>query len=175
MKSKKLTLHILRRLIFILLFFASYVLQFICLPETRFPFPVFILIPLTVAVSMFEHEFQGLFYGLLAGALWDLASPVTDGMITLLLTLAACITGLLSHYSLRCTLLSCLIFTSVISIIFSAVLLLFFVPLTEFEELRHTFLNFYLPGSIITEILTVPVYFLVRKIFISTRTEKVSN
>ena len=133
MKTKKLTLHFIRRLIYVLLTVAAYLFQCAFLPRTGFPLPVFFLIPLLISVSLFEHEFSALFFGLLTGALWDLASPVTDGALALIFAFTACLTGLLSHYILRNTLLNTLLLTAIVSIIYSLITELFFASALDFQ------------------------------------------
>lgn len=91
----------------------------------KFNIGFFFLIPLTVSTAMFEKEFAGLFFGMLAGALWDLSSPVPDGVFTLFFTLAAFLCGLLTHFIFRNSFKSALVFTTAVFLLFSAVSLVF--------------------------------------------------
>ncbi len=85
----------------------------------------FILIPLTVSTAMFEKEFAGMLYGLFAGALWDLASPVPDGVYALFFTVTGCACGLLAHFVLRNSLKSAAVLTAAVFVLFCGVSLLF--------------------------------------------------
>lgn len=85
----------------------------------------FLLIPLSVSIAMFEKEFAGMLFGLLAGVLWDISSPVTDGVYALFFTVAAFACGLLSHYVFRNSLKAAAFFTTVVFVLFCTVSLIF--------------------------------------------------
>ena len=65
---------------------------------------VFLLIPMASAAAFFEREFAGAAFGLLCGALWDLASPAPDGVFALTFAVGAAAVGLLARYKFRRTL-----------------------------------------------------------------------
>lgn len=173
MKNRKTVLNLIRRTVFLLLTAAMYILQCTLIPRTAFPFPVFLLIPLTLSVSMFEYEFSGLFFGLFAGALWDLASPLPDGLLAFLFALLAAITGLLSHYVLRNTLLGALLITAAASSAYSFISLLFYSSSMDIYDFRNVLISHYLPSVIISVILTVPFYFSVRALSAKLRHDKI--
>lgn len=161
---KNMGIGITKKVLFLLLILASYLLQFNFIPRSSFPVAVYLLIPLTVAISMFEYEFSGLIFGLLAGALWDLASPLPDGIMAFSLALAALVTGLLCHYILRNTLLSSLIINSVLCGAYSFFTELLLTDGLDFSEFQSIFIKFYLPPAVIAIIISIPIYLLIRKI-----------
>lgn len=173
MKNKKTLLSILRKTVFLLLIAIAYIFQCALIPKTAFPFPVFLLIPLTLSVSMFEYEFSGLFFGLFAGALWDLASPLPDGLLAFLFALTAATAGLLSHFVLRNTLFGALLLSTVTSFLYSLICILYFSSSMDFYDFRDTFISYYIPAVIISAVLTVPFYFSVRALSVKLRHDKI--
>ncbi len=85
----------------------------------------FLLIPMSVSIAMFEKEFTGMLFGLLAGILWDVSSPVTDGVFALFFTVTAFFCGLLTHYVFRNSLKAAAVFTAAGFLLFCGVSLLF--------------------------------------------------
>lgn len=172
MKQKKLTTQAVRRLIFVLITVFCHIVQFTWLPRLNIPFPVFLLIPLLVSTSMFEREFTGMLLGLLTGALWDLASPLTDGFLALFFTVFGCICGLLSHYIMRNTLLTAMVLTTAGTFTYSAITILYHCLINGFTAWGQIILKVYLPALVTAVLLTVPFYFLVRKTVKHFRSDK---
>ena len=131
---------------------------------------VFILIPLSISIAMFEHEFSGMLYGLFCGALWDLSSPVTDGVYTLYFTVFCCIAGLLTHYLLRNSLITATVLTFVGTVLFCALNLIFNCIVKDSSNLYLTVKTFYVPSCILT-VLTIPVFYFTVK-YIETKLRK---
>ncbi len=175
MKNRKTILNVTRRLIFSLLIIAAYLLQCVFFPKTAFPFPVLILIPITLSVAMFELEYSGLFFGLLAGALWDLASPMPDGHLAFLFALTAGLTGLLSRYVLRNTLSGSIIVTLAASVLYSALAIPVFSSAMDIYEVQGVFYTRFLPAILTSVLLAVPCYFTVRWLSVRLRHEKIIN
>lgn len=116
----------------------------------------FLLLPLTVSVAMFEKEFAGLFYGLLAGALWDLASPATDGVYALFFTLAAFFCGLLTHFVFRNSFKSAAVLTAGVFLLFSAVSLTFICLVKDFSGVKY-YATVFLPRSAAVTAVSLPL------------------
>ena len=161
MKNTNTLRCIIKRLIFTLIIILSFSAQF-NLFAANLPFPVYFLIPVVVSVSMYEKEYAGLFFGLLAGVLWDIASPATDGIMALIFTIGAFATGILSKYILRNTLLNGILLSLIFSFIYSAVSLLLYTDSFAYELLRGYFIKTYLPAIIFTAVLSIPCYIAVR-------------
>ena len=161
MKKHHITLSAVRRLLYFTLISLSYILQFIIIPKTALPFPLLLLIPVTVSVAMHETEPASLLWGLLAGVLWDLASPVTDGLYALIFPVLFLITGLLTRYMLRNTCLTATIFTAVFSVIPSALGIIYDKDTLTGEFIASVIKAEALPAIITSVIILVPVYFII--------------
>ncbi len=172
MKNKKAVLNISGKIIYIVLFVVSYIFQFLFLPRLGINFPVLLLIPLTISVSMYEREFSGLFFGLLAGALWDIASPLPDGSLALIFSVLACITGLLIHYMLRNTLLTALLISFIFTVFYSLITYLFSASGFNYAFLKDVSVTHYMPSLLFSVIITIPDYFLVRTVSKLIQTEE---
>lgn len=164
MKNKRLLMPLFRRLSFIFLILTAFIIQFTILPKTGTVSAVYLLIPVSVCISMFEKEFSGLFFGILTGVLWDLASPVTDGFLALFFAVFCCISGLLTHYLLRNTLLTAIILSLIQSTLYTLILQFYFIESFSLEMFSVLLKEHYIPPVIIAVILTVPVYFIIRLI-----------
>lgn len=115
MKPRESLYPVLRRCGLVLVILAAAALQNTFF-SGRMP-TAFLLIPAAVSAAIYEKEFAGTFFGILCGALWDLASPVTDGVFTLIFAVCACACGLLSHYVFRNTLAAALLQTAGVTVI----------------------------------------------------------
>jgi len=164
MKKHNFTLSAIRRGIFFLMILVSFALQFIILPKTALPVPLLLLIPVCVAVSMHENELYSLLWGLIAGILWDTASPVTDGLYALILPAAFLITGLLTGYVLRNTFLTASLFTALLSLIPSVLGIIYTKGKLTSELLASVIKAECIPAVITSLIILIPVYFFVSAI-----------
>lgn len=133
-----------------------------CIFGARF----FILIPLTVAIGMYEGEIAGLLYGTAAGAFWDVCSAGLDGIHTLSLALIGCASGLLIHFFMRNKLLSqyciCAVSCVLHAVLYWAVSV--YIPVGDSGGAK--LLGFYLPCAVITTAISFVIYYFIR--FIST-------
>lgn len=120
------------------------------------------LAPLTVAVCTFEGEFSGLFFGILGGALYDIASPVPDGVYALLFAALGCAAGLFMHHMFRNTLLSALLMTFVFTSATVTVGFLFTVALKDPAGTVAVLRRHVLPGIFFTVLLTPVFYYPIR-------------
>ncbi len=155
--NKNSLLCIIKRLIFTLIIFLSFTLQFKLLAFSL-PFPVYLLIPAVIGITMHEKEAAGIFFGLLSGILWDITSPATDGLMALTFTVGAFITSFLVKYILRNTLLNGILLNLIFSFIYSVSALLLHTDSFSFEFLRDIFIKNYLPAIIFTAALSIPYY-----------------
>lgn len=162
MKTKLISSFAVKKIIFVLctVFFA--VLQNTFLPALGIDIPVFFLIPLCVAIAMSEYEFTGMLYGLLAGALWDISSPISDGIITLTFTVFALLAGLFTHYILRNTIITALVLTSSGVVIYSLINFIFNCLTRDMAPANFHSVIFYILGILLTTALTPVFYFPVK-------------
>lgn len=99
-----------RRAVFALLLVLAALLQ-----HTRGLLPVFggasllLLLPMSVAIAMFEGSVIAMLFGVFAGALWDFASPFADGFYAAALCLICFVCGALCSFLLRVNLKSFLL------------------------------------------------------------------
>ncbi len=166
MKSKESLYHILRKLSLIPIILCTALIQ--NSTGSSSGIGVFLLIPLSVSISMFEYEFSGMLYGLLCGALWDLSSAIPDGIYALYFTIFACTAGLLTHYLLRNTLISAAVLN--IAGTFGVCLLnfIFNCLAKDTADIWNTVKFFYIPSFVLTvaaiPFIYFPIRFLERKI-----------
>lgn len=172
MKKHHLTLSATKRILFFLLILISYILQFTVLPRTSFAVPVLLLIPVTTAISVHENEFAALLWGLISGILWDMASPLTDGLYALIFPVIFFLTGLLTHYILRRTFLTSALFCCAYSLIPSTLSLILAKEKLTADFFKAVILSETLPSAVLALLLLIPVYYLVNRIYSSFTSER---
>ncbi len=158
----------LRRLIF----FAT-VLLTAMLQNTAGLFPeifgarALLLIPATVCIAMFEREISGLFYGLIAGALWDMCSSSSWSYNAILLTIFAFACGALIKYIMRNNLVAAFLLCGVSTLFYCLLRWLILYVVHGYSTSFKVLLTFYIPCAVYTLIFLPVYYFFVR--FISKK------
>lgn len=122
---------------------------------SKYNIGVFLLIPLTVSIGMFEKEFAGMFFGIFAGALWDLCSPAADGVYALFFAFTTFLCGLLTHYVLRNSVKSAAVITAAVFAAFAAVSLIFNC-LAKDPSGAEFYIKSFIPRSLAATALTLP-------------------
>lgn len=77
-----------------------------------------LLLPIAVTVSMFENETVGIYFGLLCGVLIDFGLTGTIGIVSFALPVVCYLSGLLSVDIIQTNLLTCMIVSLVVSLVF---------------------------------------------------------
>ena len=125
-----------------------------CIFGARF----FILIPLVIAIAMSEGEIAGLFYGLAAGAFWDVCSAGLDGFHTLYLALLGTLTGVLVHFFMRNKLLTQYCICGIACFTHSILYWLITVYIPMGDRMYSKLLGFYLPSAVITTAISAVIW-----------------
>lgn len=128
------------------------------------PVAVTLLAPMTAAVCAFETELGGLFFGLLGGALYDLASPVSDGVYALLFAVLGCAAALMMRYVLRSTLFSVWLIALVFAFCTAVTGFIFTVLAKDFSGALTVFRQRVLPGALLTALILPLFYYPVRAV-----------
>lgn len=122
----------------------------------------FLLIPITVALSMFEREIVGGYLGLFAGICWDISSLRIAGTNAIFLLIVGVVCGLLITNFMQSNLFSALILTLGASFLYG---LLDYVGM-EFSYGRASALyslwHYILPQSVYTLLCIIPIYMFMR-------------
>ncbi|MCH5198982.1 MAG: hypothetical protein J1E34_08760 [Oscillospiraceae bacterium] len=137
---------------------------------SNYSVPLVLLVPLTVSVCSFEGEFAGVFFGIAGGALYDIASPVSDGVFTLLFGIIGCAAGLIMRYVFRSTFLSVFLLTLAASLLTNLTSFVFTVILRDASNAAEIFLKFYLSGAFFTALILPVFYYPVK--FLEARLKK---
>ncbi len=120
-----------------------------------------LLIPAVVAAGMYEGEISGVFYGLFAGALWDLFAK-GNNFNAIFLVFVGYVCALLIQTIMRNNFVTHLLLSSAFTVIYCAGYWLYHFVLTDLDSAFVTLLKFYLPMAIFTCILSTPVFLLIR-------------
>lgn len=167
MQTKRTRILAIRRLLLTAVVIFAALLQNCTLPAVNLR--ICLLLPLTVIIAMFEKEFAGLLYGILAGCLWDVSTATADGMKALFLALTGCICGLLVRYIMRNNLLSAFVLSGTASLLFFLAHWLINIVPNE-TGMWSAFVRFYIPQIVLSLFATVLLYFPVRALEKKLRT-----
>ncbi|MBQ5824842.1 MAG: rod shape-determining protein MreD [Clostridia bacterium] len=149
---------IMRRGFFFLVVLVLGVLQISDVLPTFFGIKYLPLLPLTIVLGMFEREVYGLYYGLLAGIMWDMNVGAGDGFNAFFLALAGFVCGLLMTYLMMNNLITASLLCTFWSLLYFFLIWLIFVAARGVEGSVAMLFSEYLPAAVLN-ILTLPVYY----------------
>ena len=128
----------------------------------------FLLIPLVVAISMFEREITSAILGAFAGLLWDLSAGL-DGYNMLLIMLICAVSSILISRLMRNNIVTAVVLGVTAVAVYIFFYILIYIVLDGGGYPLSQIFRFYLPSFILT-ILFVPLYYyLIKMIFDSNR------
>lgn len=149
---------IMRRGCFFLIVLALGILQISDVLPTFFGVRFLPLLPLTVVLGMFERETYGLYYGLLAGIMWDMNLGSGDGFNAFFFALVGFSCGLLMTYLMMNNLITAGILCSAWTVLYFFVSWLIFIAAKGTHGGALVLLTEYLPSALVN-ILTLPIYY----------------
>lgn len=123
-----------------------------------------LIIPLSIAVAMYETEFSGAIFGAIAGLLLDLAAGNLFGFSAISLMPCCLLAGLLCMNLVKINFLNHLFFTSVTCAIMCAMDYFFNYLIWSRSNGNIAFFKYILPSYISAIILSPALYFLVKLI-----------
>ena len=124
----------------------------------------FIIVPVVVAVGMFENEGTSAFLGLFAGMLIDMVSGVQMGYNAIILCFTALCCSLFVSNIMRSTILTSLIFNSISIVVYVVLYWLFFMIFAGVEDGAKSLFTFYLPSAVYTFIVSPFIFSFIRAI-----------
>lgn len=161
--TKKRTYH--TRIFYVVIILISVLLQ-----NTPHLFPTimgchaWLLLPLVVCIAMFEKNWTTALFAILAGAFWDAAAGWGDGFHALFFLVTSTIICLLMTYLMRNNLVSALILSGSVIILYIVIHWLIFVIARHEPGGGMLFATFYLPSAAYTFLFT-PIYYIVFRKF----------
>lgn len=118
----------------------------------------FILIPLCIAIAIFEGEIWGSLFGIFAGALWDFVRGGGDGYNVLFLFLMCVFSGLLVRFLMQKNFVTALSLTAGSCFLYSVFYVMFFISAQGIDNSSYLFFRFYLPSAVLSTLLVVIFY-----------------
>lgn len=158
----------IRRALLVLLVFLTALFQHSGLVPELFGAPAMLLIPLTVCVAMFERSIPGMCFGVLAGILWDFASPGGDGFFSVMLTAVGFICGALVTFIFRNNIRAALILSLGALTVCNTAYWLMFILRKGYEGAGAVLFSRYLPSVLYSLIFVFVFYGAVSFIFKAT-------
>ncbi|MEE1319906.1 MAG: hypothetical protein UHM85_00020 [Acutalibacteraceae bacterium] len=140
---------------------------------TVFGAKAMLLVPLVVAIAVHERSMNGLFYGALAGILWDFATVRGDGFFSVGLCGIGFISGCLVTYVMRNSLATNMLLGGAGIFAVNTVYWFVFIFRKGYEGAADVLFGYYLPSVLYTLIFSVVYYYIVG--FIHKATVKKKN
>lgn len=126
--------------------------------------PLFLL-PLCLAVAVFEGEFAGALFGTVGGLLWDYTAGRTVGMLALALLLLCFAVSVLVQLYLQCAPGNFAAISAVAALGLLSTDWLFFYYMPGYSGALTRYLAFVLPSAALTIPLALLEFLLVRRIY----------
>ncbi len=164
MKLNQAKLQKLKWIIYAVILLVLYILQTTPLLFQILGIKPVLLVPFAVCLSLFESEKAAAAYAIAAGLLWDISSNKLFGFRAILLMCCCISVTLLVMYLMRNKLINGLFFVLCVMLIIELLDYVFFYVIWGYSNHHLILLNYLLPTLIYTVIITIPMYFLVRKI-----------
>ena len=149
---------IMRRGCFFLVVLVFGILQISDVLPTFFGIRFLPLLPLTVVLGMFERETYGLYYGLLAGIMWDMNLSDGDGFNAFFFAFVGFFCGLLMTYLMMNNLITASILCTVSILLYFILHWIIFVAAKGFDGGISILFYKNLPTALLN-IATFPLYY----------------
>lgn len=125
--------------------------------------PLFLL-PLCLAVAVYEGEFAGALFGAVCGLMWDHTAGRTVGMLALALMLLSFAMAAVVQLYLKSTRTNYVVLTVVAALLVLGSDWLFFYYMPGYEGAARRAVEFILPSAALTIPAALPLYGAVRRI-----------
>lgn len=123
-----------------------------------------LLLPLAIAIPMFEAEWAGGFAALACGLLWDMAGESLFGTYGFLCLVAGVATGLLLRFLLRNEWFNFVFLVFIASAVIFSMEFLFTYAIQGYELYGQVFFQKHLPMIVYTTAISPVLYFIVKLI-----------
>ena len=124
----------------------------------------FLLLPVTIMLSMGEDEgFAGIL-GLIGGLFWDLNSAVHLGFSAAFMCISCFCCAALVTYIIRNTFISNFVFSTFSAFVYVFLYWLFFIIIKGVHGAELSLFSFYLPSAIYTMVITPLVWLIINPI-----------
>ena len=121
----------------------------------------FLLLPVTIMLSMGEDEgFAGVL-GLIGGLFWDLTSAVHLGFNAAFMCIACFCCASLVTFILRNTFISNFVFSALAAFLYAFLYWLFFIIIKGVHGAELRLFSFYLPCAVYTTVITPIIWFFI--------------
>lgn len=122
------------------------------------------LLPLCLAVSVFEGEFAGALFGAVCGLMWDYTAGRTVGMLAVELLVLCFAVSVVTQLYLKNSALNFTLLAAGCAVLVLAVDWLFFYYMPGYYGAAHRFLVFVLPSAALTIPICFVLFWAVRRI-----------
>lgn len=122
------------------------------------------LLPLCLAVAVFEGEFSGALFGAVCGLMWDYTAGRTVGMLALALMALCFFFSVTTQLYLKTTAVNFVLLCGAIALGVLAVDFLFFYVMPGYAGAAARFVQHALPSALMTMPASAPLFWVVRRI-----------
>lgn len=158
-------LRFIKHVLYVLLMLTLYVLQTVPGLFEIYGVKPILAISAAVSISMFEGEFTGGIYGVLAGLLCDMGGFSLFGFNGFFVGICCIASGLLVVHLMRCNLLSCLLFVLITVFIRGSIEYFFAYGMWRYPNAVMIYWNDTLPTVAYSTVAAIPVYGIFRSLY----------
>ncbi len=162
----------IRRALTALLVFMTALFQHSGFIPELFGAPAMLLLPLTVCIAMFERSIPGMCFGVLAGLLWDFATPKGDGFFSVMLTAVGFVSGALVTFIFTNNIRAALILSFGALTVCNVSYWFMFIMRKGYEGAFEILFSRYLPSVFYSLIFVFVYYYIVSFVFKVTSESK---
>ncbi len=151
------------------LIYATVIVAVALLQNSSVAFPeifgarAFLLVPLSVAISMHEREIPAALFGAFAGLLWDVSSG-NDGFNTFVLMVLSAVSSIFISHLMRRNVITAFVLGGGALVIYELVYVLFNLILSGAGNPLRILLTFYLPSTVYTLVFVPIMYYIISAI-----------
>ncbi|MGN0521283.1 MAG: rod shape-determining protein MreD [Eubacterium sp.] len=124
----------------------------------------FLLLAVSVFLSIGENEKSGAFLGLFAGLLWDLSSGVHMGFNCIFLMIICFLVSALVNHIARDTFITNILSASFTTILYCLLYWLFFIIIRGVEGAEMTLFSFYIPCAVYTIVISLILWLILKPV-----------
>ena len=152
--------------IFGITLFVFYIIQYGgFMPASRGFTPINLLVPTVIIAGVFLGEWAGAMFGLICGVFMDAVSSDVPCFNTVALMVLGCAAGLMINYMLNNTAISALMLCFGAMLIYETARFFFAHIINGFEGTAPHYFRVSVFSILITTLISLPLYFLIRKLF----------
>lgn len=162
MANSNLKPHIKRIVLAVFIIIVSLVQNTDSFMQTLFGASILYIVPAVICISMFQGEIISMGCALIAGVTWDFCSGNGHSFHTVFLIIVAYITSYIVQRRIQNSLISSILLCAIATLLHNITYWLLYIAIPDIPDAGYALFKFYIPSFIVTTIVGIVIYFIVR-------------